>query len=109
MAFADFTLATLYTNIITKLNDQLTLVASLFKNQTTGDFTDQVRYYSTLKRLEYWDGSEWKALDLSGTAVTTATNATNAETATKWNGATKTISTSSPSGGADGDVWFKYT
>ena len=29
-------------------------------------------------------------------------------TATKWAGATKTVSTSDPSGGSDGDIWFKY-
>lgn len=28
---------------------------------------------------------------------------------TKWNGANKTVSTSPPSGGANGDIWFQYT
>lgn len=32
-----------------------------------------------------------------------------ATTATKWNGAAKTVSTAMPSGGADGDIWFRYT
>ncbi len=27
----------------------------------------------------------------------------------KWNGAAKTVSTSAPSGGANGDIWFQYT
>ena len=30
-----------------------------------------------------------------------------ANDALKWNGANKTISTSAPSGGADGDIWFQ--
>lgn len=29
-------------------------------------------------------------------------------TSTKWNGATKTVSTAAPSGGANGDIWFQY-
>jgi len=28
--------------------------------------------------------------------------------ATRWNGSAKTVSTSGPSGGADGDIWFQY-
>jgi len=28
--------------------------------------------------------------------------------ATTWDGSTKTVSTSVPSGGSDGDIWFKY-
>lgn len=32
-----------------------------------------------------------------------------AANATKWDGAAKTVSTSDPSGGSDGDIWFKYT
>lgn len=27
---------------------------------------------------------------------------------TKWNGASKTVSTAAPSGGANGDIWFQY-
>ena len=27
---------------------------------------------------------------------------------TKWGGSEKTVSTSDPSGGSDGDFWFKY-
>ena len=33
----------------------------------------------------------------------------NTSSATKWNGAAKTVSTAMPSGGADGDIWFRYT
>lgn len=32
-----------------------------------------------------------------------------AATSVKWQGASKTVSTSNPSGGSDGDIWFKYT
>jgi len=32
-----------------------------------------------------------------------------AANSTKWDGAAKTVSTSDPSGGSDGDIWFKYT
>ena len=34
--------------------------------------------------------------------------ATESSTATKWNGANKTVSTAAPSGGANGDIWFQY-
>ena len=33
---------------------------------------------------------------------------TTVASATKWNGAAKTVSTANPSGGANGDIWFKY-
>lgn len=39
-----------------------------------------------------------------GTGNTTNTAADS----TKWNGAAKTVSTGNPSGGANGDIWFKY-
>ncbi len=39
-----------------------------------------------------------------GTGNTTNTAADS----TKWNGAAKTVSTANPSGGANGDIWFKY-
>lgn len=81
MAFANFSLTTAYTAIITALNTQLTAVAGMFKDQTTGDFVGQIRVSSTGKRLESWSGSAWVALDLSSTAITTATNSTNATTA----------------------------
>ena len=35
-------------------------------------------------------------------------NATSATNATKWNGASKTVSTASASGGSNGDIWFQY-
>jgi hypothetical protein len=42
--------------------------------------------------------------DASGNFV--ATEMTGS--ATKWAGAAKTVSTSAPTGGADGDIWFRY-
>jgi len=80
MAFANFSLATTYTAIITALNTQLTAVGKLFTDQTTGDFTGQIRVSSSGKRLESWNGSAWVALDLSSTAIANATNAGNADT-----------------------------
>ena len=65
MAFANFSITTVYTAIITALNAQLTAVASLFKDQTTGDFTGQIRISSSGKRIESWSGSAWVAVDLS--------------------------------------------
>ncbi len=72
------------------------------------------------------DGSNWVA-ETGSTArasmgADSATNLTSgslplarlptvltAKDADLWDGGDKTISTSSPSGGSDGDVWFKYT
>lgn len=50
------------------------------------------------------------ALSSTGKAASasTADNATNAVNAIKWNGASRTVSSSGPSGGVDGDVWFQY-
>lgn len=44
--------------------------------------------------------------DGSGKALS-AVSADGAADATKWSGAAKTVSTSGPSGGADGDIWFE--
>ena len=33
---------------------------------------------------------------------------TSVETATKWNGSSKTVSTAAASGGVNGDIWFQY-
>lgn len=54
------------------------------------------------------DGKALEAVS-AGTATnaTNAENATSAGNATKWAGANKTVSTSAPSGGSDGDIWFQ--
>jgi hypothetical protein len=100
MAFADFSLTNLYTDIITKLNAQLTSVGKLFKNQTTGDYIDQIRYNSSTKRLEYWTGTAWAALDISLATIAAATASGsctgNAATATN---ATTHIATAAPHSG----------
>ena len=41
-------------------------------------------------------------LPAAPTSVSSATNAT------KWNGASKTVSTAAASGGSSGDIWFQY-
>lgn len=82
MAFADFTTAKLYTAIITALNTQLTAVAGLFKDQTTGDFVGQKRHSTTGKRLEEWSGSVWVPVDLSSTTIAAASIAAGTITAT---------------------------
>lgn len=38
----------------------------------------------------------------------TGNSSGKAADSTKWNGASKTISTANPSGGANGDIWFQY-
>lgn len=43
-----------------------------------------------------------------GTFTTSNTSVVANLNATKWNGAAKTVSTSAPSGGSAGDVWFRY-
>lgn len=50
-----------------------------------------------------------KLFDSNGKALVavTADSATAATNTTKWAGANKTVSTSPPSGGADGDIWFE--
>jgi len=80
MAFANFSLTTAYATIISMLNTQLTAVGKLFKDQTTGDFADQIRYNSSSDKLEYWTGSAWATLPMTGTAAGTCTG--NAATAT---------------------------
>lgn len=72
MAFANFSITTVYATLISMINTQLTAVAKLFKDQTTGDFVDQVRYNSSTKKLESWDGDSWEPLDLTGVAAGTA-------------------------------------
>lgn len=44
----------------------------------------------------------------SGSSGSCTGNAATASTATKWNGAAKTVSTAAASGGANGDIWFQY-
>lgn len=67
MAWPDLSLTDSYSAILTKINTGFTNVGKLFRDQATGDFTNQVRYNSTQKRFESWTGSTWQALDLSGT------------------------------------------
>ena len=78
MAWPDFALTDLYTAIITKLNTGFTNVGKLFLDQTTGDYTNQIRYSTANKRLEYWTGSAWAALDVSSSTIANATASTNA-------------------------------
>ena len=80
-------------------------------NGRSGAVTPQSSDYSSY--YAYTDGSNasgtW-GINISGTAAT----ATNATTASYINNAssngygTRTISTSAPSGGNNGDVWYKY-
>ncbi len=57
-----------------------------------------------------FDGSA--AINLPGVNIAgnqnTSGNAATATTATKWNGAAKTVSAAAPSGGADGDIHIQY-
>lgn len=76
MAFGNLSLTDAYTAIITKLNTQLIAVASLFRDQTTGDFTNQLRYSSANSRFEYWNGSAWAELNISAATIAISTNAT---------------------------------
>lgn len=81
MAWPDFSLTDLYTAIIAKLNSGFTSASKLFRDQTTGDLTHQIRYSSANKRLEYWTGSAWAALDFTGVAAGSAATATTASSA----------------------------
>ena len=72
MAFGNFSLITAYTAFATMLNTQLTAVGKLFKDQTTGDFVDQIRWSSSAKRFESWNGSAWVAIDISASTIATA-------------------------------------
>ena len=78
MAFPYFSITQAYATIISVLNSQLQVLSTLCKNQTTGDFTDQVRYNSSTKKLESWTGSAWTELDISGATIAVATAATSA-------------------------------
>lgn len=71
--------------------------------KTGGTFTGSVKGQTVAKNSN--------STDFATTAwVRAATGTTNltAANATKWNGAGKTISTAMPSGGNDGDLWFRY-
>lgn len=86
MAWPDFSLTDLYTSIITKLNTGFTNASKLFRDQASGDLTNQIRYSSSNKRLEYWTGSAWAALDFTGVAAGTAATATSATSASSISG-----------------------
>jgi len=47
--------------------------------------------------------------DIVGSITGNAATADDADDATEWDGAAKTVSVDAPSDGADGDVWFVYT
>ena len=49
-----------------------------------------------------------KNVSITGNLSVTGSITGNASSATKWNGAAKTVSTAAPSGGANGDIWFQY-
>lgn len=97
MAFANFSITTVYATLISMLNTQLTAVGKLFKDQATGDFTDQIRYNSAGKRLEYWNGSAWAALDVSLSAIAAAAIASGTVTANLTGNVTGNVTGSSGS------------
>ena len=99
MAFPYFSITQAYATIISVLNSQLQVLSTLCKNQTTGDFTDQVRYNSSTKKLESWTGSAWTELDISGATIALATAATSATTASN-----ATTHIADATGGAHGAV-----
>jgi hypothetical protein len=57
--------------------------------------------------LEFTPGGINALVPITGTLHGNADTATLASNATQWSGSNKTISTASPSGGVDGDIWFK--
>lgn len=83
MAWPNFSLTDLYTALITNLNSRLQETGKLFNGVTTtgAEFTDQVRYNSSTKKLETWNGSAWVALDMSGTGIAAASVASGTVTA----------------------------
>ena len=80
MAWPNFSVTDGYAALVAGINTAFQSVGKLFKDQTTGDFTDQVRYNSSLGRLEYWTGSAWAALPMGGTAAGTANTLATART-----------------------------
>jgi len=50
-----------------------------------------------------------KKLDNDALHAMLGTGAWGHPDASKWDGAAKTVSTDDPSGGSNGDIWFKYT
>lgn len=70
--------------------------------------TDDGNMYQLVSGIADGNWTTYKVQNaVAATTATTATSATNASNATTWNGANKTVSTSDPSGGVDGDIWFK--
>ena len=68
-----------------------------------GTFTGEVRGYTGLSNnsSNLLATTAWVRMATGDTSLTSADSK-------KWNGAGKTISTAMPSGGNDGDIWFRY-
>ena len=71
--------------------------------KTGGTFTGEVRGYTGLSNnsSNLFATTAWVRMATGDTSLTSADSK-------KWNGAGKTISTAMPSGGDDGDLWFRY-
>ena len=69
---------------------------------TTGTVAIQAWLQSVRNTLRWLT----ERFDGSGKALQ-AVSADSATTATQWGGSAKTVSTSAPSGGTDGDIWFQ--
>lgn len=80
MAWPNLSVSNAYAALISSINTAFQTVGKLFKDQTTGDYADQVRYNSNTKRLECWTGSAWSTLDMSGTDSGTAATLKTART-----------------------------
>ena len=99
MAWPNFSLTDLYTALITNLNSRLQDTGKLFNGVTTtgAEFTDQVKYNSSTKKLERWTGSAWVALDMSGTGIASASIATGTITSNLTGNVTGNVTGSSGS------------
>lgn len=80
------------------------LMELIAQNLTADDIATKLGYTPASTTGDNATGT-W-AIGISGRAAN-ADNADLAADATKWGGATKTVSTAAPSGGVDGDIWFQ--
>lgn len=70
------------------------------------DFHDAAQLTGSLTNARVTSGNVTQhqlALSIGGGQVTSAVS-----NATEWDGSVKTVSTSPPSGGSDGDIWYQY-
>lgn len=85
MSIVPFSMGTLYSQYPSLMNSNFGALATLCKDQPTGDMLNQIRYSSGSSKLEYWNSSAWVTLPLIASSIPAANVTSGAMTMASYN------------------------